>query len=85
MDELLKLPNIGKILAQNLLAVGIDTPEKLRQIGSKQAFLLIKTQQDSDACLHMLYGIQSAIEGIADKFLAEETKLDLKNFFIALP
>lgn len=84
MSELLKLPNIGKVLEQNLIQVGIDTPEKLRGIGAKEAFIQIRLSVDSGACLHMLYGLQGAVEGIKDNFLSNDTKQDLKAFFKSL-
>lgn len=84
MSTLSKLPNVGKVLESNLLAVGIDTPEKLQELGSKEAFRLIRLKADPGACLHMLYGIQGAIEGIPDKYLSESTKNDLKTFFKTL-
>lgn len=84
MEELSKLPNVGKVLEQNLRQVGIETPEQLRQTGTKEAFMRIRTQIDPGACLHMLYGIQGAIEGIPDKYLNADTKQDLKTFFKAL-
>ncbi len=84
MDTLSDLPNVGRVLEQNLKAVGIETPEQLRALGSREAFLRIRLQVDSGACLHMLYGIQGAIEGIPDKMLSPETKQDLKAFYNSL-
>lgn len=84
MSELLKLPNVGKVLEQNLLAVGIETPEQLQKIGVEEAFLRIRQQRDPGACLHMLYGIQGAILGIPDKHLPAEVKQELKVFFHSL-
>ncbi len=84
MEELSKLPNVGKVLEQNLRQVGIETPEQLRQAGSREAFMRIRTQIDPGACLHMLYGIQGAIEGIPDKFLDSATRQDLKTFYKTL-
>jgi len=63
--------------------VGIDTPDKLKMIGSKEAFVRIRFI-DSTACLHMLYGLEGAIQGIRDTDLSTETKLDLKLFYKAL-
>lgn len=83
MESLSKLPNVGKVLEKNLNEIGIYTPEQLIQTGSKQAFIRIRLI-DSGACLHMLYGIQGAVEGIRDTLLAENTKEDLKNFFNSL-
>lgn len=84
MSELSKLPNVGKVLEENLLAIGIETLEQLKQVGAEEAFLRIRLQRDSGACLHMLYGIQGAILGIPDQFLPAETKQKLKAFFNSL-
>jgi hypothetical protein len=35
MGELSSLPNVGRVLERNLRAVGIDTPEQLRDAGSR--------------------------------------------------
>jgi DNA transformation protein len=80
MSTLSDLPNVGKVLEQNLKEAGISTPEQLREIGTKESFLRIRSI-DPTACLHMLYGIEGAVEGIKDKFLSEETKQDLRKFF----
>lgn len=84
MSKLSKLPNIGKILEANLLAVGIETPEQLRELGAKEAFRRIRRYRDPGACLHMLYGIQGAVVGIPDKHLSPHTKQELKSFFHSL-
>lgn len=76
-----KLPNVGRVLEENLMTVGIETPKQLAEVGAKEAFLRIRLQRDPGACLHMLYGIQGAIEGIPDKLLSADTKQDLKTFF----
>ena len=78
------LPNVGKVLAENLRVVGIGTPEQLRAIGAKDAFLRIRASVDPGACLHMLYGLQGAVEGVRDTLLPPETKEDLRSFFRAL-
>ena len=84
MDELSTLPNIGKVLEENLRKVGIHTPEQLREIGTEEAFIRIRYQADPGACLHMLYGIEGAIEGIPDKFLSDEVKKELRVFYKGL-
>ena len=80
MSELQKLPNIGKITATLLLDAEINTPEKLVDLGSKEAFLRIRLL-DPTACLHMLYGLEGAVQGIRDTDLSIETKQDLKSFY----
>jgi len=80
MGDLSSLPNVGRVLERNLRAVGIDTPEQLREAGSREAFLRIRLH-DPGACLHMLYGLEGAVQGIRDTLLSDETKKDLKNFY----
>jgi DNA transformation protein len=52
-------------------------------MGSKQAFIKIR-EKDAGACLHMLYGLEGAIEGKKDSLLSKEVKEDLKDFYRAL-
>jgi len=84
MGTLSELPNVGKVLEKNLIAVGIETPEQLREAGEKEAFTRIRALCDPGACLHMLYGIAGAILGIPDKLLPDEKKAELKEFFKGL-
>ncbi|MDD5486673.1 MAG: TfoX/Sxy family DNA transformation protein [Dehalococcoidales bacterium] len=84
MGELSALPNVGKVLEANLLSIGVETPEQLRSIGAEEAFRLIRAKVDSGACLHMLYGIQGAIENIPDKYLSYDTRQKLKTFYNSL-
>lgn len=83
MSVLLELPNVGKVLDDLLNQIGVDTYEELSMMGSKQAFLKIR-EKDAGACLHMLYGLEGAIEGKKDSLLSKEVKEDLKNFYRAL-
>lgn len=83
MGDLSGLPNIGKVLEKNLNDIGVYTQEQLVEMGSKDAFIRIKLMDDG-ACLHMLYGIQGAIEGIRYTQLSESTRQDLKRFFKSL-
>jgi len=83
MSELLSLPNVGRVLEKNLIAAGICSAGELRKVGAKEAFIRIRAI-DSGACLHMLYGLQGAVEGIRDTDLSESTKEDLRLFFRGL-
>ena len=80
MGELVILPNVGKVLEKNLNEIGIFTVKQLRDIGCKDAFIRIR-MIDPGACLHMLYGLQGAIDGIKDSLLPESTKCDLRLFY----
>lgn len=82
-DCMAQLPNIGKVLEKRLHEAGVYTPAQLREIGSKEAFIRVHLH-DSGACLHMLYALEGAVEGIRYTQLSEETCQDLKQFFNSL-
>jgi len=82
MKKLTDLPNIGKVVAKQLYAVGIKNDEDLIQTGSKKAWLLIQ-QSDPSACYNRLCGLEGAIQGIRRHHLSDETKADLKTFYTA--
>ena len=63
MEELSKLPNIGKAVEAQLIQVGIETPEALRQVGAKAAWLKIQ-EIDPSACIHRLLALEGAIQGV---------------------
>ena len=80
MGELSKLPNIGKAVEAQLIQVGIETPEALRQAGVKAAWLKIQ-QIDSSACIHRLLALEGAIQGVKKSMLPDAVKADLKAFY----
>ena len=80
MSNLETLPNIGKTLAKKLELVGINTPEDLKQAGAENAFIKIKTI-DETACAHMLYALEGAIQDVRWHHLPNNRKLELLDFF----
>lgn len=80
MSELSNLPNIGKVLEQQLIQIGIETPEQLKQVGSKQAWLYIKAI-DPSACYNRLCALEGAILGIRWHCLNDDIKKELKEFY----
>ena len=80
MERLEDMKNIGKVVAQQLIEVGIDTPAKLKEIGAREAWLKIQSIDES-ACIHRLYSLEGAIEGIKKTQLDYETKIELKQFY----
>lgn len=80
MGDLSKLPNIGPVVEEQLNQVGITTFDQLKETGSKQAWLKIKAIDDS-ACIHRLYGLEGAIQGIKKSQLSSEVKAELKEFY----
>lgn len=80
MGELSKLPNIGKVVEEQLNQVGIFTAEELKSIGSKQAWLKIQ-EIDETACIHRLLALEGALWGVKKTGLPEDVKADLKAFY----
>lgn len=80
MGELSKLPNIGKVVEEQLIHVGIETPEQLKQEGSKEAWSRILEMDDS-ACINRLYGLEGAIQGIRWHDLDPKVKEELHAFY----
>lgn len=80
MGELSKLPNIGDKLEAQLMEVGIEAFEQLKEVGSKKAWLLIKAI-DPSACINRLCALEGAIQGVRWHNLSDEVKGELKEFF----
>ena len=80
MGELSELPNIGKIVEEQLNQVGIFTFEELKAVGAKQAWLKIQ-EIDSSACIHRLLALEGAIQGVKKTDLAPEMKKELGEFY----
>lgn len=79
MAELTSMMNIGKEMARKLTAAGIDSPEKLMEAGSKEAFFRLKVIYPH-VCLVHLYALEGAIQNVEFNSLSEEKKRDLKEF-----
>jgi len=80
--DLTKLPNIGEEMKKQLAAVGIQTPDDLAAIGSREAWLMIRAI-DSSACYNRLCGLEGAIRGIRWHYLDKAVKNELKAFYEA--
>ena len=80
MGELSKLPNIGKAVEEQLKKVGIDTAEKLKELGAERAWLEIQ-KIDESACIHRLLALEGAICGVKKTLLSDERKAELKEFY----
>lgn len=80
MGELAKLPNIGKVVEEQLNQVGIFTESDLKSVGAKQAWLEIQ-KIDESACIHRLMALEGAIQGVKKTTLSEDVKKDLKDFY----
>ena len=79
MAKLTSMLNIGSEMAKKLTSVGIDSPEKLIETGSKQAFFKLKETYPS-VCLVHLYALEGAICNTEFNSLSEDKKKELKEF-----
>jgi DNA transformation protein and related proteins len=77
MNKLAHLANITPEMETKLIAAGIDNPQKLREKGSRNAFMRVK-MMDSDACFTTLLSFEGAIRGQLIDELDESVKQDLK-------
>lgn len=86
MDEVIEvadLPNIGKVLAQELKSVGINNSADLEKYGSAKALVMIKASS-AKGCYNMLYALEGAIQKTRWHNLSKEQKESVKNELISL-
>ncbi len=81
MPCLTNLPNIGKALAEKLINAGVKSEEDLKALGSENAIIRIATIDRDVACIHMLYALEGAIQGIRWHNLDKERKRELSEFY----
>ena len=76
------LRNIGPIVAQKLINAGIDTPEKLRQLGAKKAYLKILESGGFCGTFHAayLYALEGAILDCDWRAIPKKTKDEFKAY-----
>ena len=80
MGKLSKLPNIGKVVENQLNQVGIITEDYLKSVGAKQAWLKIQ-EIDESTCINRLLALEGAIQGVKKTELSDDVKSDLKEFY----
>lgn len=79
MDKLCEMINIGPVLIKKLTEAGIDSPAKLTETGSENAFLKLKGIEPT-SCLNTLLALEGAIMGIRWHHLPKSRKEELKQF-----
>ncbi len=83
MTDLIKLPNIGKTLSEDLIAAGITDAQTLKDMGAKKAFIALKVD-DPNSCFNKLCALEGAVEGIRWHHLTPDKKAELKAFLNSL-
>lgn len=79
MSKLASMKNIGKELERKLAAVGVDSPEALKELGAKHTFFKLK-EVFPQVCLVHLYALEGAVQDIEFNSLPEDKKQELKKF-----
>lgn len=83
MPGLTSMMNIGREMARKLTSVGIDSPEKLMELGAEQAYFKLKMTYPQ-VCLVHLYALEGAVRQVEFNQLPPETKKKLKEFSDAI-
>ncbi|CAJ1182985.1 hypothetical protein CPEBRM1_ABPJDJAI_00585 [Companilactobacillus paralimentarius] len=83
IERLTDLPNIGKVLNEQLSKIDVTDAATLKKLGSQQTFLKLKSLKAPDRfyCIQMLYSLEGAIQGVSYTKLSSERKIELLNFF----
>ena len=79
MSELSSLRNIGKELEKKLKFAGIETVEELRQVGSKEAYIRVKSYYPN-MCLVHLMALEGAVSDMEYNHLPDDVQKSLKEF-----
>jgi DNA transformation protein len=70
------LPNLGPRSQQMLAAVGIDTLQRLRELGAVRAYLRVK-RNGGNASLNLLWALEGALTGQHWQVVAKQERLRL--------
>ncbi|MDR1386576.1 MAG: TfoX/Sxy family protein [Propionibacteriaceae bacterium] len=84
MSDLTGLPEIGRVTAAQLQAVGIPDAATLRRVGAREAFSRIRAELDPGACVRLLTGLECAVRGVSARTLSEQDRADSRDWFRAL-
>jgi len=79
MSELASLRNIGKELERKLKYAGIETAEELKQVGSQEAFIRVKSYYPN-VCLVHLMALEGAVSDMDYNQLPDDVQKNLKEF-----
>lgn len=80
IETLTNLPNIGLVLANKLIEIGITDQASLEATGSVEAVVQI-AEQDLSTCYNMLFALEGAIRGTRWHGIPKEERDLLKQEF----
>ncbi|MEH6632490.1 MAG: TfoX/Sxy family DNA transformation protein [Halopseudomonas aestusnigri] len=81
--ELLKLKNLGPKTVPHLVEIGILSRDDLAALGTEEAFrrIYFRYRDEIRLSLNYLYALEGAIDGCDWRWISEERKNELRNFF----
>ena len=79
MSDLTSMVNIGREMSRKLQAVGISSPEQLRETGAVGAYLRLKSVYPH-VCLVHLFAWGGGVGGVDFNALPAEVKRELMGF-----
>lgn len=72
--------NVGYELGSQLLAVGIDSPERLAEVGPREAWLRLRVQFPGCNGLRTLLALQGAVDDLLVEQLSPHVVAELKTW-----
>lgn len=78
-NDLERMINLGPVTAARLRAVGIETPEDLRQLGAVEAYLRLKHGFPAETTQISLYALHGALAETRWYELPEEVRAFLRD------
>jgi DNA transformation protein len=79
-DDLENTINIGPILAGELRAAGIATPDELQALGAVEAWERVRRVNPERDCVHSLLALEGAVRGVRWMRLAPEERQRLARY-----
>ena len=78
----MKLPNIGSAIADKLISIGVDTPEKLKMVGTEEAFFkeFQRSGWQKGMCSCYLYALEGALTGVPWNKIPQKRKTELLGY-----
>lgn len=77
--ELERMKNLGPVSAARLRAVGIESPEELRQVGAVEAYVRLRRGFPAETTYGLLYALHGAVTDVRWSALPEETRAALRD------
>ena len=81
--DLASLPNLGAVIADELIRAGVTTPQRLKEVGSVEATRRIAAFGYED-CYTLLFALEGAIRRVRWYRVPKEERADLKLRFDAV-